>query len=215
MNEKFLSLPEEKQQRIINAGFQVFAHFPYKKAPIGEIAANAGISKSLLFHYFHNKKDFYFFLWQKVEDISMRYMSEYHCYEAEDLFNAMYRGLRAKLKIMELYPDLGTFVIRSFYEKEPEIARDVQNLYAQIRGSHGFSLLKNLDTSKFRDGLNLNMMQREMYLASEGYLWEITQRNEPIDVKTLEKDFLSLLDFWKSIYYKESASIQCTPPQTE
>ena len=104
---------------------------------------------------------------------------------------------------------------RSFYEKEPEIARDVQNLYAHIHGSHGFSLLKNLDTSKFRDGLNLNMMQREMYLASEGYLWEITQRNEPIDVKTLEKDFLSLLDFWKSIYYKESTSIQCTPLQTE
>ena len=77
MNEKFLSLPEEKQQRIINAGFQVFAHFPYKKAPVSEIAANAGISKSLLFHYFHNKKDFYFFLWQKVEDISMRYMSEH------------------------------------------------------------------------------------------------------------------------------------------
>lgn len=25
--------------------------------------------------------------------------------------------------------------------------------------------------------------------------------------RILEKDFLSLLDFWKSIYYKESASI--------
>lgn len=205
MNEKFYAVSEEKQQRIINAGFRVFARHPYKKAPVSEIAADAGISKSLLFHYFHNKKEFYFFLWKKVEDISQKYMQEYHCYEADDLFEAMYRGMYAKLKIMELYPDLRTFVIRSFYENEPEIAKEVQNLYAQIRNRHGFSLLKNLDTSKFREGLDLALVQREMYLASEGLLWEITQRGDPLSPHRLEKEFSTLLEFWKSVYYKASS----------
>ena len=33
MNEKFFSLPQEKQQAIINAGYRVFSRNSYRKAP--------------------------------------------------------------------------------------------------------------------------------------------------------------------------------------
>ncbi len=46
MNEKFFALPKEKQQRIINAGYRVFSRNSYRKSPVGEIAAEADISKS-------------------------------------------------------------------------------------------------------------------------------------------------------------------------
>ena len=59
MNPKFYGLPQEKQQSILNAGFHVFAQNTYKKSPMSEIALAAGISKALLFHYFHNKKELY------------------------------------------------------------------------------------------------------------------------------------------------------------
>ena len=59
MNEKFYSLPKEKQQAIINAGYRVFSQNSYKKSPMQEVADAAGISKSLLFHYFQNKKNLY------------------------------------------------------------------------------------------------------------------------------------------------------------
>ena len=62
MNDKFYALSEEKQSRILNAAYKVFAMNQYKKAPTSEIAAEAGISKSLLFHYFHNKLELYLFL---------------------------------------------------------------------------------------------------------------------------------------------------------
>ena len=62
MNDKFFSLPIEKQEAIVNAGFRVFSQNSYKKSPMSEIADAAGISKSLLFYYFHNKKEFYLFL---------------------------------------------------------------------------------------------------------------------------------------------------------
>ena len=64
MNDKFYALPEEKQSQILNAAYKVFATNQYKKAPTSEIAAEAGISKSLLFHYFHNKLELYLFLWK-------------------------------------------------------------------------------------------------------------------------------------------------------
>ena len=67
MNERFFTLPAEKQQAIINAGYRVFSQNSYKNSPMSEIADAAGISKSLLFHYFHNKKELYMFLWEMVQ----------------------------------------------------------------------------------------------------------------------------------------------------
>ena len=57
IEKSFLSLPEEKQQAILNAGYRVFSQNSYKNSPMSVIAGAAGISKSLLFHYFHNKKE--------------------------------------------------------------------------------------------------------------------------------------------------------------
>lgn len=57
MNERFCLLPTEKQQAIINAGYRVFSQNSYKNSPMSEIADAAGISKSLLFHYFRNKME--------------------------------------------------------------------------------------------------------------------------------------------------------------
>ena len=44
MNERFFSLPTEKQQAIINAGYRVFSQNSYKNSPMSEIADAAGIS---------------------------------------------------------------------------------------------------------------------------------------------------------------------------
>mgnify|MGYP002280153239 FL=1 len=62
MNDAFYRLPPEKQRRIMDAGYRVFSQNSYKKSPMSEIAAEAGISKALLFHYFHNKRELYLFL---------------------------------------------------------------------------------------------------------------------------------------------------------
>ena len=75
MNEKFFHLPEEKQQRILNAGFRVFSQNSYKRSPMSEIAAEAGISKSLLFFYFRNKKELYLFLWERGAELTMEYLT--------------------------------------------------------------------------------------------------------------------------------------------
>ena len=89
MNDKFYALPEEKQSQILNAAYKVFATSQYKKAPTSEIAAEAGISKSLLFHYFHNKLELYLFLWKHAADLTKKFMCEYKAYETDDFFEMM------------------------------------------------------------------------------------------------------------------------------
>ena len=202
MNEKFFALPKEKQQAIINAGYKVFSKNSYKKSPVSEIADVAGISKSLLFHYFRNKLELYIFLWDKCAGITLEYLTEFNCYEQKDLFESMYRGMQAKLRLMKEYPDMGSFVLKAFYEKEPEVCSAVQESYKKYFNLKANRTLINLDPEQFIPGLDIKMMYKDMYWACEGYLWETTQRGE-FDVEKLEKDFIQIIEFWKSIYLRK------------
>lgn len=202
MNEKFFALPIEKQEAIINAGYRVFSQNSYKKSPMSEIAAEAGISKSLLFHYFHNKLDFYLFLWENSANITMRYMEEFKCYEKKDLFEMLFSGMQAKLHIMKKYPHMGNFTIKAFYEKEPEIKAVIHKSYEMHRNRKAKVELADMDPEQFIPGIDMQMMYREMYLASEGYLWEMLQHGE-IDVEKMEADFTKLIEFWKLVYLRK------------
>ena len=129
MNEKFFSLPPDRQQAIINAGYRVFSQNSYKNSPMSEIAAEAGISKSLLFHYFRNKKELYLFLWDKCAEMTIAVLTRYGCYRQGELFESMERGLRAKAEIIREYPHMANFSIRAFYEKDAEISAAIQESY--------------------------------------------------------------------------------------
>ena len=202
MKESFFSLPEEKRMAIINAGYRVFSQNSYKHSPMSEIAAAAGIIKSLLFHYFRSKKELYMFLWDTCARTTIEYLEKYHCYESTDLFESMERGMMAKFEIFHRYPDVASFAIKAFYEKDPEISKAVQESYRKYFDLKGEKTKMQIYPEMFRTGIDLKMMYREMYYASEGYLWEMVQQGN-IDVEKMETDFRELMDFWKSIYLKE------------
>ena len=202
MNEQFFSLPAEKQQAIINAGYKVFSQNSYKNSPMSEIAEAAGISKSLLFHYFHNKKELYMFLWDKCAEITIEFLTKHNCYGQKNLFESMERGMRAKMEIIRLYPDMASFTIRAFYEKDTEISAAVQESYHKYFHLKADKTLLNMNPEQFIEGLDIPMMYREMYWASEGYLWEMVQRGN-VDIDEMEKGFLKLMNFWKSIYLRK------------
>ena len=151
MNEKFFSLPEEKQQAILNAGYRVFSRNTYKNSPMSEIAEAAGISKSLLFHYFHNKKELYLFLWDKCARITIEYLTRSGCYDREGLFESMEQGMRAKMEILRLYPDMGNFTIKAFYETDPEIRAAVQESYRRYFNFKADKARINFDPEQFID----------------------------------------------------------------
>ena len=201
MNERFYALPPEKQQAIINAGYRVFSQNSYKKSPMSEIADAAGISKSLLFHYFLNKKELYMFLWDNCAKTTVQYLTEYKCYEQKDLFEMMYRGMQAKMEIIRKYPDMARFVIKAYYEKDPAVCDDIRQSYQKLLNMKSKATLMKLEPEKFMPGLNLQMMYREMFWAAEGYLWEKVQQGS-LNMEKMEDDFGKLIEFWKSVYLR-------------
>ena len=202
MNEKFFSLPQEKQQAILNAGYRVFSQNSYKNSPMSEIADEAGISKSLLFHYFHNKKELYLYLWNHCAQVTIEQLTAAGCYEKEDVFEMMYSGMQAKLRILRQHPDLGSFVIRAFYERDPAVRKDIQTSYLQAMDQKANTAKLKLDPAQFVEGLDIQMMYREMFLASEGYLWEKVQWSE-LNLEAMERDFSGMIEFWKKIYLRK------------
>ena len=201
MNEKFYSLPVEKQNRIINAGFKVFAKNSYKKSPVGEIAEEAGISKSLLFFYFKNKKELYLFLLKTAEEETRNALMETNVYSGDDIFDIMYNGLLVKANMMRKYPDMGNFSIKAYYEKDPDVTKEVRKIIEPYTEMDTNSILPILDKNKFKDGLDLNMMYQDMYLASEGYLWRMQQLDN-LDVDKMVSDYKKIIEFWRGLYLK-------------
>src|SRR6266850_369397 len=51
--------PEERRERLIELGLKMLSLETPERVPVDEIAAAAGISRGLLFHYFPTKRDFY------------------------------------------------------------------------------------------------------------------------------------------------------------
>ena len=202
MNPKFFELPEERRTAMINAGFRVFSRNEYQKSPMSEIADAAGVSKALLFHYFGNKKGLYLFLWETCARMTQEALVCARCYEQEDVFDIMCAGLRAKAALMRKYPDMGMFAIKAYYEKNPEVAPQIQ---ASIAREGAFAIQSpqlRLDPARFVPGLDLEKMYQDMYWASEGYVWELSMRGE-VDVERFEREFAGMIDFWRSVYLRK------------
>ncbi|MFD0262371.1 TetR/AcrR family transcriptional regulator [Kitasatospora indigofera] len=51
--------PEERRTQLINIGLRLLTSRPIHEMSIDEVAAEAGISRGLLFHYFPTKRDYY------------------------------------------------------------------------------------------------------------------------------------------------------------
>ena len=123
MNKKFFELPLEKQERIIKAAYMVFAHDNYKNASMSRIADAGGISKSLLFHYFQNKKDLYLYLWENINRISNEIELKYYYKETSDFFEAMTQKVLARCEFMRTAPDEYLFSLRALLRKTRKSGR--------------------------------------------------------------------------------------------
>lgn len=201
MNPGFLKLSEERRNQIINAGFRIFAQNSYKKTPVAEIATEAGISKSLLFYHFKNKKELYLFLWKKVIELTSKEMRDQNVLGTNDYFEMMTRSLRGKCNLIRKYPYASEFSLRAYYEQNSEIRKEIQNNFLKISAESEKILFTLIDTTTLRADINLHEMYQEMIWAADGYMHTAIIRGN-IDADLIELDFENLIAMWKKVYHK-------------
>lgn len=60
--QTFLNLPDEKKEKIIDAGLREFSDKGYREASTNIIVENAGIPKGSFYQYFNDKKDLFLYI---------------------------------------------------------------------------------------------------------------------------------------------------------
>lgn len=203
INEKFYTLPKEKQQNIINAGLEVFSKNEYKKASTDEMAAKAGISKGLLFHYFKNKKTFYFFLFEYAINLLEDLLQKSNITEEMDFFRLLEKGGALKAKLIEQHPCMLDFSMGFYYSEKEEVSEEVVNqIQKKVVESYG-KYFTQIDYSKFKPEVNPVQIMNMIKWMAEGYLNELRRTNQPIVMEEILAEYKSWSDMFRTIAYKE------------
>lgn len=210
MNEKFYALPTEKREKILRAGYRVFAQSPYRKCPVQEIADEAGISKSLLFHYFRNKKELYLFLWGHCVDLTLEELRRCVKESSGELFSILRCSMRAKAGLLRAYPDMALFALRAYYEKDPEVCGDIQARAAPYLNLEYVAELTGLPRDKLLPGRHAQRIWQAMCRDWIGFLWQVQLKGR-LDLEALLKECEEILQFWESIFRRQEGKESCKP----
>jgi len=195
MNEAFYELPKEKQRRILNAGFEVFSQNEYKRASTEEIAARGGISKGLLFYYFHNKKTFYLYLFEKAMTIVAEGVVNERYKSITDFFELCEYATMRKLQMLKKLPYLMDFLIRAFYSQREEVSDELNSQMMQLTAPPFTDYLKNIDRSKFKENTDPEELVQMLSWMGDGYLHESRRKGNQVDVE----GFMSHYRKWAAV----------------
>lgn len=196
--EKFLELPNEKQLKIINAGFEYFGKYGYKGANTEDIANRAGISKGLLFYYFKNKESYYLFLCEFCQNLMLESFQETDFQEITDFFKLIDFATKAKLKIIIEYPFITDFSVNLIADKSIKVGSKSEE-YVNNAIYNSFDIyFKNIDFTPFKEEIDVKKIYQMMLWLSEGYINEKKRINTPIVLE----DFLSDFALWKALFKK-------------
>ncbi len=156
--QKFFSLDEEKQERIINAALGEFTKNGYEKASTNVIIKEAEISKGSLFQYFNNKKELYLFLLEYVVKIIDKIYIEINLNET-DYFNRTKEIGLIKFRIMKRFPQAFDFFKSVTNEDNKDVKAEIKKVSRQTKEKGFEKGYQNIDWTKFREDMDLGKMK--------------------------------------------------------
>jgi AcrR family transcriptional regulator len=203
MNEKFFELPDEKRRDIINAALEVFAKNEYKHAVTDDIAAKAGISKGLLFYYFHNKKALYTYLFEYTKSFVEKEIVNETYEQMEDFFEILTYAANMKYRIFLKNPYLLEFAEKVIMKSDDEAGAQIRKAITEYT-SHIFdNFFARVDYSKFREGVEPMKLIRMLTWMAEGFVFEQNQAGKSLDLDEVMREYEDWVVMFKKIAYKE------------
>ncbi|MBW9153439.1 TetR/AcrR family transcriptional regulator [Clostridium estertheticum] len=197
----FYKLDEEKQNRIINAGTNIFSKNDYKHASTDDIALEAKIAKGSLFHYFKNKKSLFVFLYEYAMKIFEKKVYEKFNFDEKDYFEMLLQSLNFTMNLLEKYPYMYKFVLKASGEKMPEIVDSMKEINDKIEEKMYKQMFEKIDLSKFKDGMNIEKLNKMIAWCLEG-IWNDGVKNH-LSMDEMYEQAINTYEFYKTAVYKE------------
>lgn len=203
MNHKFLNLSKDMQMSIINAGMELFGKYGYKKAVTDDIAAKAGISKGLLFYYFDNKKEFYFYLFDFCEKMMRRKIRLDELRKIDDFFDVLDYGSLKKFELVGDYPYLMNFILKAYFSRKEPISLEMSQRVQKIVDESFDIYFQYVDFHRFKDDVDPKQIYHMFIWMAEGYLLEKQRLNQALKFEDMAKEFEIWKDMFKKMSYRE------------
>lgn len=201
MNNKFYELSVEKQNRIKNAGYKAFGENVYKKASMKMIADDAYISKSLLFHYFKNKRELYEWLFHSaVEEMGAENTLNYQ--KDSDFFYIIHDVISKRIVMMEQLTLQYQFFKKAYDESILGECSEIKSIIAQMTEIRKQKIIALIDKSKFKNYCDIPILYDLINDLATGYYERNMNAEWEMGSETLQV-FEEYLNSLKKYYYKE------------
>ncbi len=199
--DKFLNLPEDKRNRIVDAALKSFGTNGYKKTSVSDIAKAADISKAMVFHYFGTKKDLYLYLIRMCTDIIINEINNGFDSTVTDFFERIKQSSELKASVMKRHTDIPAFLISAYFESEPEVKSEITSLLAIGDDYRDKIAFDGMDTSKFKEGIDPKLVLKMLIWMAEGYSSQLSA--SALDLDVMLKEFFECMDLLRNNFYKE------------
>ncbi|UQA57184.1 TetR/AcrR family transcriptional regulator [Polyangium aurulentum] len=145
---------DERRQQLLELGMRAFSERPYDAVSIDEIAAEAGISRGLLFHYFRTKHDYYVAVQRVAAEQLVR---EAFALEEGSPHERLVAGLHAYFRFVEQRAEAYATLLRAGVGSDP-VVNDIvestrQEFIERIRGQLDPALREGPSARLVRAGL--------------------------------------------------------------
>lgn len=208
MYHNFENLSEDKKQRILEVCILEFADKGYEKASTNAIIKDAQVSKGILFHYFGNKKSLYLYIVEYCIQFLITEYRKYPLQQSGDIFDRILELGMIKLKITHANPNISKLLVQAFMNTPEGIRSEIQDKYKQLSNEFLPSIFKDVDYSKFRNGVNpkkaLEIVMLFLEALQEKYNKEYKGREQELlgDVDKIMEEYKEYIEVLKyGIYH--------------
>ena len=175
--QTFQNLPEDKKKKILEAAKNEFSRVSVTEDSINNIVNKANIARGSFYKYFESKEDLLLFMVNKKSEEVKKMVSE---------------------KIKEKGDIFETFIF--FYDRIIKTCKDNKNkqfyktVFANLRANDNIilgkakeeiydSILKNTDTSKFKNKEDLNIIIDMLNAITRWTIIQTVTSNNPSDIR--------------------------------
>ncbi len=180
---------------------KVFASVPYKKASTNDIANASGISKSMIFHYFGNKKELYLYLINFSIEKLTKEVNDSNFLLENDFFERIKLITTAKISVLKSQPYLLDFLLSVLKENNITFKSEIDDLIKMSPTVVSAFAFNDLDKTKFKSNVKPELVFNLIKFYTEAYINNIEVNSlDNIDSSLFE--YYETLDMLKRNFYK-------------
>jgi TetR/AcrR family transcriptional regulator len=207
MRDKLEKMEQERKEKLVNAALKEFAVKGYDEASTNIIAKEAGLSKSLLFHYVGSKRELFLLLYEiAIKTIMDDFFGSIDL-QQKDMIERCQQIAFVKMEVLHKYPQLFDFFKTAIDATSEEVKPDLEKRNKGLRSIGFENLFDGVDKSLFRDDIEPDRAVKMVTWFMNGFADEIQAkvsnlRMDEINFEALTENSNAFFALLKKILYK-------------